>query len=127
MSLKPRDCRVLVIDDNVDAAELMATLLHMEGFSAGFAFTGRTGLDMAVAVLPQAVCIDIEISDVPYEELIQAIKDLNFPHQVFMIGMTSWDKVHHPTPKVLLEFDTIYVKPVEIHALTRQIRRHCYG
>ena len=51
--------RVLVVDDNVDSAEMLAELLRMSGHDVRTVYTGPTALEAAVAHLPDVVVLDI--------------------------------------------------------------------
>lgn len=51
--------RILVIDDNIDAADMMAELLQNLGFTAIAVHDGRCGLDRAQAALPDVVFLDL--------------------------------------------------------------------
>ena len=48
-----------MVDDNVDSAEILATLLRMSGHDVRTAYTGPTALEAAVAHLPDVVLLDI--------------------------------------------------------------------
>lgn len=126
MSLLPKPCRVLVIDDNPDSAELMQILLQMEGFVVQIALTGAAGLSKLRTFLPQVVCLDIEIYDVPVRDLVRQIKscvDLQTP---LLIGMTGWDDAHLSDLSIKDEFDTVYLKPVPIEEFLAETRRFCH-
>src|SRR5205814_10208511 len=51
--------RILVVDDNQDAAETIAMLLKLEGYMVATAFDGATGLAEAASFRPQVVLLDI--------------------------------------------------------------------
>jgi len=54
-----RSLRILVVDDNRDAAETLAMLLKLEGFTVATAFDGATALAEAASFQPQVVLLDI--------------------------------------------------------------------
>ena len=51
--------RVLVVDDNEDAAESLAALLRLSGHEVGVAFDGETALAMARELKPEVVLLDV--------------------------------------------------------------------
>ena len=54
-----RNLRILVVDDNVDAAKSLATLLQMEGNEVRTAFDGEAAMGEAEAMRPDAALLDI--------------------------------------------------------------------
>ena len=126
MSLLPQHSRVLVVDDNADAAELMTMLLQMEGFMVEATVTGLDALARALAFMPQVICIDIELHDLPGDELVRQIRQHPALADARLIGMTGWDEAHAPDPAARRCFDSVYLKPVTIDAFATEIRRHCY-
>src|SRR5205814_5178107 len=55
----PLPFRLLVVDDNVDAAESLASLLEIEGHEVRVAHDGETALRVAAEFLPRVVFLDI--------------------------------------------------------------------
>jgi PAS domain S-box-containing protein len=68
--------RVLVVDDNVDSAETLTTLLKMSGHDVRTAFTGPTALDLAVAFLPDVVLLDIGLPELNGYEVARRLREL---------------------------------------------------
>ena len=58
-ALKAKGRRVLIIEDNVDSAEMMCFLLKHEGHDVSIAFTGATGLNAARTLDPEIIVCDI--------------------------------------------------------------------
>jgi CheY-like chemotaxis protein len=56
--------RVLVVDDNRDAADTLAMLLEMEGYDVRTAYDGRQALDLFQAFAPDAVFLDINMPEI---------------------------------------------------------------
>jgi DNA-binding response OmpR family regulator len=61
--------RVLVIEDNMDAAETMALVLQDMGHEVEFALTGNLGLSVAHQFRPEVVFLDIRLPDVSGYEI----------------------------------------------------------
>ncbi len=68
--------RVLVVDDNRDAAESLAELVRMFGHEVEVAFDGTTALDKAAAVHPQVVLCDIGLPGMSGYEVAAALRAL---------------------------------------------------
>jgi CheY-like chemotaxis protein len=56
--------RVLVVDDNRDAADSLGLLLEMEGYDVRTAYDGRQALDLFQAFAPDAVFLDINMPEI---------------------------------------------------------------
>ena len=65
---------VLVIDDEVDARELLARFLSGEGFRVFTAIDGRTGIEMAKELKPTAITLDVMMPSVDGWSVLQALK-----------------------------------------------------
>src|SRR5215471_20336126 len=55
--------RVLVVDDDVDTVECMAALFADLGVQVTNAYTGRTGLELALTSVPDVIVLDLEMAD----------------------------------------------------------------
>src|SRR4051812_45446960 len=66
--------RVLVIDDNVDAADSLATFLELVGHEVTTAYTGATGLKAAEALSPEVVVLDIGLPGMDGYEVARRLR-----------------------------------------------------
>jgi len=66
--------RVLLIEDNVDAAESLAELLRLDGHEVEIAPDGRSGLDRARAFAPEVVLCDLGLPDLSGYEVARALR-----------------------------------------------------
>jgi PleD family two-component response regulator len=71
-SFPPR--RVLIVDDNRDAAESLSTLLNILGARASVAYSGREALNVLDAIHPEAVLLDIGMPGMDGYEVAQQIR-----------------------------------------------------
>ncbi len=69
-----RRLRVLVVDDNVDAADSLCTLLRLWGYDARAAYDGPAGLEVASALLPDCLVLDIGLPGLDGYELAQRLR-----------------------------------------------------
>ena len=68
------ECRVLVIDDNIDAATSLSYLLQMLGCKTAVAFGGATALRVAELFRPQIVFLDLDMPGDNGIEVLQRLK-----------------------------------------------------
>ena len=75
-------CRVLVVDDNVDAAQSLGLLLEMSGHAVYLAYDGPSALQAAIALRPDVALLDIGLPGLDGFEVAQRIR-----HQAALKGM----------------------------------------
>jgi len=69
--------RVLIVEDNEDAAESLATLLDASGFLVETAGTGQGGLERAAVQLPDVVLLDLGLPDIDGYETVKRMRQLD--------------------------------------------------
>jgi PAS domain S-box-containing protein len=82
--------KILVVDDNRDAADSCATLLELSGHHVQTAYTGRRGLELAETFRPHAVLLDIGLPDFDGYQLATAIRAASWGRSIFLIAVTGW-------------------------------------
>ncbi|MCW5660646.1 MAG: PAS domain S-box protein [Burkholderiaceae bacterium] len=114
--------RVLVVDDNVDAAQTLAAILEMLGHDVRVAYSGAEGLRIATEWKPDVGVLDIGIPDLNGYELARGIRERCREHQPLLIACTGWgqqDDVEHAQEA---GFDHHLVKPVDPDAVLRLLQ-----
>lgn len=87
---RPGGARVLIIEDNVDAADLLAQILQLQGFEPEVSHTGEGGLAMASRCMPDAVLLDIGLPDVDGYEVCRRLRQMQGKEQPVVIALTGW-------------------------------------
>ncbi len=114
---------VLVVDDNVDAADSLALLLEKVGLHVLVAYDGRSALDRFGEQRPDAVVMDIGLPIMDGYETARQMRAQQGASPLLIIALTGWG---HPEDRKRSEaagFDHHLVKPVlpsEIHGLLSQ-------
>jgi PAS domain S-box-containing protein len=85
---RPR--RVLVVDDNEDAAESLATLLRLEGQEVRVAFSGAAAIEVAKEFLPQLVFLDIGMPGMDGYEVAHRLMELPQLAGTVLVAQTGW-------------------------------------
>jgi DNA-binding response OmpR family regulator len=83
--------RVLVVDDNVKAVELLATLLETEGYQALRAYGGAEAIAMARAAPPDLVILDLMMPEVSGFEVARALRESEGTARVPILVLTAKD------------------------------------
>jgi signal transduction histidine kinase len=105
--------RILVVDDNVDAAETLAMLLRLGGHSVEVAHDGATATGMAKASRPDLAFLDLGMPIMDGYELarrLRADKDLA---GMRLVALTGWGQDEDRRRSAEAGFDLHVVKPVE--------------
>ena len=82
--------RILVVDDNVDAAETMAMLLELSGHAVRTAFSGQQALDVALEFRPEVVFLDIGLPDMNGHEVARRLLANPATADARLIALTGW-------------------------------------
>jgi CheY-like chemotaxis protein len=112
-----RKRRILVVDDNVDAAESLAMLLRQAGHEVRVAYDGPATLDAVDADPPDIVFLDIGMPVMNGYEVAEQIRQHPGLKRLQLVALTGWgqDEDRHRSKEA--GFDQHLVKPVEPQAL----------
>jgi signal transduction histidine kinase len=69
--------KILVVDDNVEFAGLVRRLLEHKDFQVSIALDGKTAVEKAISDDPEMVLLDLKLPDLPGEEILKRIKEIN--------------------------------------------------
>jgi PAS domain S-box-containing protein len=114
--------RVLVVDDNVDAASTLADVLQLSGHSVRVAHDGEGALVAAVAdgdTRWDACILDIGLPDMTGYELARQLRSLGPTRAAVFIALTGYGQAHDRVISKSSGFDHHLVKPADIDALMR--------
>ena len=113
--------RILVVDDNEDAANSLARLLEMSGHEAVVAFDGPTALRIAADNPPGAVVLDIGLPQMDGYEVARQLRQLPRMHNARLIAVTGYGQDTDKRAASEAGFASHLVKPVELDDLLRAI------
>jgi PAS domain S-box-containing protein len=110
------DTRVLIIEDNQDAAQSMQMLLEALGYTVRMAPEGRSGLAMAEAFRPHTVLLDLGLPEMDGFEVARALRK-RFGSSVRLVAVTGYGQLEYQQRSAEAGFDEHLVKPPSIDAL----------
>ncbi len=110
--------RVLVVDDNRDAAESLAMLLRLGGHTVSIANDGGSGLEMALSERPEIVFLDIGLPGIDGYEVCRRARESGLS-DARIIAMSGFGQAQDRERSKAAGFDGHSVKPVDLGALTR--------
>jgi signal transduction histidine kinase/ActR/RegA family two-component response regulator len=111
--------RILVVDDNIDAAQSLAMLLEVCGHETFLAHDGPAAIDAAERVRPDVILLDIGLPKVNGFEACRQIRQRPWGKNVVIIALTGWGQEVDRRRSQESGFDHHIVKPVEHAALVK--------
>ncbi len=105
--------RVLVVDDNHDAADSLAMFLKFLGASVQVAYDGGAAIDMVAKSQPEIVLLDIGMPMLDGYEVARRIRELPEGSDVLLVAMTGWGQEEDKRRTALAGFNHHLVKPVD--------------
>lgn len=109
--------RVLVVDDNRDAADTCTALLELSGHAVQTAYTAREALDLAASFQPHAVLLDIGLPDLDGYTLAKRIRQTPWGRRAVLIAVTGWGQSEDRRRAQDAGFDHHLTKPVVAEVL----------
>lgn len=118
-----RPARVLVVDDNVDAATSLAMVLESIGLPHRVAHDGNSALREAAEFAPQVVLLDIGMPGMDGYEVARRLRDQPGTRDALLVAVTGWSQAQDRRRSRAAGFDHHFAKPVDIDALTALLDR----
>jgi PAS domain S-box-containing protein len=109
--------RVLVVDDNVDAAESIAAILRLSGFSVRCVYDGTSAVDAAQASVPDVVVLDIGLPDISGYEVARRLRASPRTRHVPLVAVTGYGQESDRRRSSEAGIDHHLTKPVDPEAL----------
>ncbi|HEX9172957.1 MAG TPA: response regulator [Telluria sp.] len=108
---------VLLIEDNDDGREMMATMLGAYGYSVMQAADGLAGVQSAIDNLPDVALVDIGLPGIDGYEVARRLRDCNETSRIKLIALTGYGLAEDQRRVLEAGFDLHLVKPVDIRLL----------
>jgi PAS domain S-box-containing protein len=115
----PPPIRILVVDDNVDAAESLMMMMKILGQDVRVAFDGPTALDIATQFRPELVFLDIGMPEMDGYEVARRIRGEPLTRDARLVALTGWGQVEDREHSRRAGFDEHLVKPADPAVLER--------
>jgi len=109
--------RVLIADDNVDAARTLSYLLDLSGHEIRTAADGREALKMFEAYRPEIVLLDIGMPGMSGYEVATTIRSLPRGDEVLLVAVSGWGQESDRRAAFAAGFDQHLTKPVDFDSL----------
>ena len=110
-------CRVLVVDDNADAADLMAMMLSLSGHETCTAYAGAEALRVANIFRPHVIFLDIGLPDMNGYEVARQLRASPLLNATLLVAVTGWGGEEDRRRSKAAGFDLHLTKPVDPAAI----------
>jgi signal transduction histidine kinase len=111
--------RVLIVDDNADAAESLSVLLSLSGHEVRTVHDGRAAVELVKSFRPQVALLDLGMPGMDGCQTARAVRELQNGRDVILIALTGWGQEEDRRRTERAGFDAHLVKPVD-HAVLQQ-------
>ena len=112
-AIKPRASkRVLIIDDDIDAAHTLFMLLLEMGHAPAYATSGRAAIAQATKLRPEFVFLDIGLPDLHGSEVAKQLRQTGGCEHALIIAVTGLGNEHRER-MLQAGCDAYYVKPLD--------------
>ncbi|KAH0439501.1 hybrid sensor histidine kinase/response regulator [Paraburkholderia fungorum] len=115
--------RVVIVDDNADAADSLAMVLELEGHEVRTAGDGIAGLQLIGEFAPHAVILDIGLPRLNGYEVARRVRSDYHDAGMLLIAVTGWGQQQDKQTAEAAGFDHHFTKPVDPRELQRVLRR----
>lgn len=107
-SLEPK--RVLVVDDNKDAADSLAQLLQLQGHDAMSVYSAQSGLEQSESFRPEIILLDIGLPEIDGYQVARQLRAQNTP--ALLVALTGYGRAEDVQQSLEAGFDYHFTKPL---------------
>ncbi|GGC05110.1 response regulator [Dyadobacter sediminis] len=111
--------RILVIDDNHDAADTLAMMLRLTGNDVKTCYSGLDGIAAAESFQPVAIMLDIGMPEVNGYETCRIIREKEWGKSIAIIALTGYGQQEDIQKSKESGFNAHLVKPLHLPDLTK--------
>ena len=116
--------RVLIIDDNDDAAQLLSMFVSVLGNTASVANSGASGLALATIFQPDIVFLDLGMPGMSGYEVAPKLRQIAGLEKVYITALTGWGDAKTRQQVIECGFDRHLVKPASIELIQKILVSH---
>jgi CheY-like chemotaxis protein len=111
--------KVLVADDNRDAADSLGMILELNHHEVLVAHTGPDALQLARDALPQAMILDLSMPGITGDQIAREIRREPWGARVLLVAVTGWGRPEDMERASSAGFDHHLTKPVDVDCVEK--------
>jgi PAS domain S-box-containing protein len=113
--------RVLILDDNVDAATSLSYVLALAGYHTAVAHDGKRALEIAETLRPSIALLDIGLPGMSGHDVARRLRAAPWAGDLRLIAVTGWGRESDRAKSLEAGFEAHLTKPIDPEMLLRQI------
>jgi signal transduction histidine kinase/ActR/RegA family two-component response regulator len=111
--------KILIVDDNVDAADMLGTYLEIAGYEVGIEHSAEAALKRSLTETPDAFLLDIGLPNMDGTVLARHLREIPHCASSLMIAITGYGQSSDKIKSFAAGFDHHLVKPVDMPHLVK--------
>ena len=111
--------RILIADDNQDAALSLAMLLQLGGHETHVVHDGQAAVAQGEQLRPDVVLLDIGMPKLNGHAAARRMREQSWSETAVLVALTGWGQQEHVQLSAAAGFDHHLVKPVDLDRLNR--------
>jgi CheY-like chemotaxis protein len=119
--------RILIADDNRDAADTMGMLLEFGGHEVIIAHSGNQALQLGRDHRPDVVILDIGMPDLNGYDVARTARNEDWGKSAYLIALTGWGQAEDKERARMAGFDRHLTKPVDPDLVEEILKEHMGG
>jgi PAS domain S-box-containing protein len=116
--------RLLIVDDNVDAADALRMNLEQAGYTVRVTHSGTDAMAAFREMQPEVVVLDLGLPDISGVDVARAIRGRREGRDVVLVALTGWGRDEDRARTTEAGFDEHLTKPVDALVLLQVIAMH---
>ncbi|SAL06967.1 PAS/PAC sensor hybrid histidine kinase [Caballeronia arationis] len=116
-----RKHQILVVDDNVDAADALTALLELEGHEVRTVYSGEEAVDIFSHYSPDVILLDLGLPAMSGIDVARQIRETPSTKNVTVIAITGWGQPQDRARTAQAGFDFHFTKPGDVVLLNEAI------
>jgi PAS domain S-box-containing protein len=123
VALGASDVRVLIVDDNIDAATSLSYVLGLAGYHTAIAHDGRRAIEAAETLRPAIVLLDIGLPGMSGHDVARQLRSAPWGKGLQLIAVTGWGHESDRAKSLDAGFDAHLTKPIDPELLLQHMAR----
>jgi CheY-like chemotaxis protein len=121
--------RILIADDNRDAAEALSQFLARTGHSIFLAYDGRQAIELANQLKPEVAVLDIGMPEIDGYEVARRLRAEAWSARLVLVAVTGWGQAHDKNEAFAAGFNHHFTKPIDpgrLESLLAEVNQENY-
>ncbi|WUR16229.1 response regulator [[Empedobacter] haloabium] len=114
--------RILVVDDNIDSAEIVSALLQFAGHDVHMAHDGAGAIEAALRLAPDVIFLDIGLPDMSGVEVAEKMRGYPQLQKTILVALTGYGQDKDRAGAMAAGFNRHLTKPVNMETLNETVR-----